>query len=189
MSVHQEEYETIDRIIAGEEASYKILVEKYQSFAFSLALRILNNKEEAEEATMDAFIKAYHSLKNFNRESKFSTWLYRIVFNTSLTYKKKQRINQSIDDTYLGETLESEHSNDLHEKDQRYFINEALERLIPMDATIITLFYLKEHSLEEIGVIVGMNPNSVKVRLFRARKRMADELSRNLAGEAITLMK
>lgn len=189
MGVQQEEYELIDRILEGDEASYKILVDKYKKYAFSLSLRILNNREDAEEASMDAFVKAFHSLKGFNRNSKFSTWLYRIVFNTSLTYKKKQKLNQSIDDTYLGETLESEETDELQEKDQRKFIMQALKELLPMDATILSLFYLKENTLEEIGEVVGMNPNSVKVKLFRARKRLADELTKNLSHEAIALIK
>jgi RNA polymerase sigma-70 factor (ECF subfamily) len=66
---------------------------------------------------------------------------------------------------------------------------QALKELLPMDATILSLFYLKENTLEEIGEVVGMNPNSVKVKLFRARKRLADELTKNLSHEAIALIK
>jgi len=189
VDVQHEEYELIDRILAGEEALYKVLVDKYKSYAFSLSLRILNNREEAEEASMDSFVKAFHSLKNFNKGSKFSTWLYRIVFNTSLTYKKKQKFDYSIDDTFLGETLESNEVDPLQTEDRRKFILKAMKNLLPIDATILALFYLKENSLEEIGQVTGLNPNAVKVKLFRARKRMADELYKNLAHEAESLLR
>lgn len=188
MDVQQEENSLIDRILAGEEALYKVLVDKYKSYAFSLSLRILNNREEAEEAAMDSFVKAYHSLKNFKRGAKFSTWLYRIVFNTSLTYKKKLKYDQSIDDTFLGETLESDEAEPIREEERRKFILDAMKQLLPMDAAILALFYLKENSLEEIGEILGINPNSVKVKLFRARKRMADELDKRLAHETASLL-
>ena len=87
----QEENKLIDRILAGKQEPYARLVENYQRFAFTIALKILNNRPEAEEATQDAFIKAFHYLKNFNRKARFSTWLYRIVFNTAVSYKRKNR--------------------------------------------------------------------------------------------------
>lgn len=188
MDVQHEEYAIIDRILAGEEALYKVLVDKYKSYAFSLSLRILNNREEAEEAAMDSFVKAFHSLKNFKKGAKFSTWLYRIVFNTSLTYKKKMKYDQSIDDTYLGETLENTEAEPFRNEERKKFILVALRRLLPMDAAILALFYLKENTLEEIGEILRLNPNAVKVKLFRARKRLADELSNKLAHETASLL-
>ncbi|MBI3482593.1 MAG: sigma-70 family RNA polymerase sigma factor, partial [Bacteroidetes bacterium] len=87
----QEEYSLIDQILAGEEALYATLVDKYKSFAFTIALKVVNNRAEAEEIAQDGFIKAFHYLKKFNREAKFSTWLYRIVFNTAISYKRKSK--------------------------------------------------------------------------------------------------
>src|SRR5688572_19332613 len=81
----------LDKILAGEQPAYAELVNKYKSYACTIALRILQNKADAEEAAQDAFIKAYQHLAGFNRESKFSTWLYRIVFNTAISYKRKNR--------------------------------------------------------------------------------------------------
>src|SRR5690349_1965238 len=88
----------IDRILAGEQQLYATLVERHKRFAFTIALRILENRPEAEEAAQDAFIKAFHHLAGFNRQAKFSTWLYRIAFNTAVSYKRKRRHKfQSID--------------------------------------------------------------------------------------------
>jgi RNA polymerase sigma factor (sigma-70 family) len=85
------EYVLIDRILAGEQQLYAELVNRYKSYAFTIALKILEIRPEAEEAAQDAFIKAYHSLASFNREAKFSTWLYRIAFNTAISYKRKRK--------------------------------------------------------------------------------------------------
>jgi RNA polymerase sigma factor (sigma-70 family) len=82
----QEENDLIDQILAGKEEPYGRLVDQYKSYAFTIALKILNNRPDAEEAAQDAFIKAFHYLKSFNRKARFSTWLYRIVFNTAVSY-------------------------------------------------------------------------------------------------------
>ena len=79
MITSEEEYLLIDRILAGDRNLYATLVDKYKSYAYTIAMKVLENRPEAEEAAQDAFIKAFHYLKGFNRQAKFSTWLYRIV--------------------------------------------------------------------------------------------------------------
>jgi len=129
-------------------------------------------------------------LKRFNREAKFSTWLYRIAFNTAITYKRKQKKQFSnIEDTKVDETIGDEIKDNVNTSDQQKFINKALQKLLPADVTVITLFYFKEFSLEEISNVTGMKINAIKVKLFRARKRLADELSRILAHETQTLLR
>ena len=83
---------TIERIIKGEAAAFRELVERHKDYAFTVSLRILNNREEAEEAAQDAFVRAYNALATFNREAKFSTWLYRIVVNCALTVQQKRKM-------------------------------------------------------------------------------------------------
>ena len=75
----------IDRILEGDENQYKVLIDKYKNYAFTLALNVLNNREDAEEVAQDSFVKAFKNLKKFNRQAKFSTWFYRIVTNTAIT--------------------------------------------------------------------------------------------------------
>lgn len=176
----------LDRIINGEADLYNQIIEKYKSYAFTLALNILNNREDAEEAAQDSFIKAYQHLKNFNRQSKFSTWLYRIVFNTSVSYKRKQKAKKETLETVKYTYYES-YSSEVEIKDQQKFIHQALQKLLELDRTVITLFYLKEFSLEEIAEIINLNVNTVKVRLHRARKRLADEMKTILKEEALNL--
>ncbi|MEM9300430.1 MAG: sigma-70 family RNA polymerase sigma factor, partial [Bacteroidota bacterium] len=91
----------IDRILDGDESQYKILIDKYKVYAFTLAMNVLGNREDAEEVAQDSFIKAFKNLKKFNREAKFSTWFYRIVTNTAITRTRKSRIvGEDIDAAY-----------------------------------------------------------------------------------------
>jgi len=176
----------LDKILAGEQPAYAELVNKYKSYACTIALRILQNKADAEEAAQDAFIKAYQHLAGFNRESKFSTWLYRIVFNTAISYKRKNRHQfQSIENTVIEYQQEGEGM--LEKTDKRKYLNAAMSRLNEADRTALTLFYLEEFSLEEIAAITGMQANTAKVRIHRARQRLADELTNILNKEALTL--
>lgn len=176
----------LDRILAGEQHLYAELVNRYKSYAFTIALKILENKPEAEEAAQDAFIKAFHNLGSFNRESKFSTWLYRIAFNTAVSYKRKRKGSyQSIENVIVEYGQEGEGM--LERNDKKKFIAQAMSKLNEADNLAITLFYLQEFSLEEIADITGMQANTVKVRVHRARQRLADELKLILQKEALTL--
>jgi RNA polymerase sigma-70 factor (ECF subfamily) len=182
----EQEFAIIDKVLAGNPSAYADLVNRYKNYAFTLALKVLSNRPEAEEAAQDAFVKAYHHLKNFNRESKFSTWLYRIVFNTAVSYKRKRKgTYQDIEKTEVG--LNPVAESNLEKNDKKKFIHAAMSTLNEADRFTLTLFYLQEHSLEEIAEITGMQANTVKVRIHRARQRLADELTRILNTEALTL--
>lgn len=180
------EFLLIDRILAGETELYEELVNRYKRYVFTIALKILSVRPEAEEAAQDSFIRAFHGLKSFNRQSKFSTWLYRIAFNTAVSYKRKNRQHfQDIGDHIIQHDHEGEGS--LERSDKVKFLHQALSKLNEADRTAITLFYLKEFSLEEIAEITGAQANTVKVRIHRARIKIAGELRNILSEEALTL--
>lgn len=181
------DFQIIDRILAGEQNLYATLVDRYKGYTFTIALKILQNRNEAEEAAQDAFIKAYHHLSGFNRQSKFSTWLYRIAFNTAISYKRKHRHTtfQSIETAYNEYPQESESM--LEKSDKQKYLTLAMAKLTDADRTALTLFYLQEFSLEEISEILNMPANTIKVRIHRARQRIADELKIILQKEALTL--
>ena len=186
MITTQEEYSLIDRILAGEEALYATLVNKYKSYAFTIALKIVGNRAEAEEVAQDGFIKAFNYLSKFNRDAKFSTWLYRIVFNTAISYKRKNRVQfDSIENSVVEYADRADH--DLLKDDKRVFLARAMEQLSEADRTAVQLFYIKEFSLEETAEMMGQNINTLKVRVHRARQRLADELKKILKEEALTL--
>jgi RNA polymerase sigma factor (sigma-70 family) len=180
------EHSRIERILAGEHHLYAEMVDKHKSYAYTVAQKILQNRPDAEEAAQDAFIKAFHHLADFNRQAKFSTWLYRIVFNTAISYKRKHRQKlQSIENTIVEYREESNAM--LERKDRKKYIDLAMERLNAADKTALTLFYMEEFSLDEIAEITGMQANTAKVRIHRARQRLADELKNLLQKEALTL--
>lgn len=181
--------EIIRKILAGETREYRALVEKYKQFVFAITVKILNNEEEAEEAAQDAFIKGFQALRDFSGKSKFTTWLYRIAFNTAISYKRKHRIEVSgLEDVTYKSGSGYDTSRGLNREDQIRFIEIGLKRLPKIDAVILTLFYLKELTLEEISKITDLKTNAIKVKLFRARKKLADELKGELSTEAVSLI-
>lgn len=182
----QEENLLIDRILAGEERCYAELVDSYKSYAFTIAYKIVNNRGEAEEVAQDAFIKAFNYLKSFNRQARFSTWLYRIVFNTAISYKRKNRlVTEAIDNKHVENPERADAG--IERDDKQVFVNQALRKLNEADQLAIQLFYIKEFSLEEVADMMGQNVNTIKVRIHRARQRLADELKLMLKKEALTL--
>jgi len=185
--------ELIDQVLAGNQAAYADLVKRHQRFVFTLAMRFAKGREDAEEIAQDCFIKAYRSLGSFQRQSKFSTWLYSIVYTTAMTFLRKKRVDtDSIDDEDTYIQVENQSSaydvNDAENKSRSFYLNQAIEQLLPDDATIITMFYKGEQSLEEIGQAMGMEANTIKVKLFRARQRLKEKLERNLKHEVKELI-
>lgn len=179
------EFLTIDRILAGETGLYAGLVDRYKRYVYTIAMKVLQSRPDAEEAAQDTFIKAFHALASFNKQSKFSTWLYRIAFNTAISNRRKRRNFQSIEQASSVAANESEGL--LEKKDKKAYVQMAMARLNEADRTALTLFYLEEFSLEEIAEITGTQANTMKVRIHRARMRMAEELKNILNEEALTL--
>lgn len=186
MITSEEEYLLIDRILAGDRNLYATLVDKYKSYAYTLAMKVLENRPDAEEAAQDAFIKAFHYLKGFNKQAKFSTWLYRIVFNTAISYKRKRKpAFQSIENSIVEYSERADQKTE--QDDKQVFLMKAMDKLNEADRLAIQLFYIKEFSMEEVADMMGQNINTIKVRIHRARLRLADELKGILKQEALTL--
>lgn len=185
----EQDLKLIDRIISGDQKACRMLIERHKSYAFTIAQRILDHQEEAEEAAQDAFIKALRSLSKFNREAKFSTWLYRIVFNTAVSYKRKRKvIKENIDDHQFSSMEAAGSLSSLHEEERQFYLQLAMNKLMPDDVTMLTLFYLKEFSLEEMEQVTGIAANTAKVKVHRARKRLAVELQKILKNEVRALL-
>lgn len=186
MTAPEEENRLLDRILAGEEHLYQQLVERYKRYVFTLVLKVVNNRDDAEEAAQDAFVKAFQYLKGFNRQARFSTWLYRIAFNTAVSYKRKQRAGvQSVEGLRVAD--EAGASDTVEAREKATFVHRALGQLNEADRLALQLFYLKEFTLEEVAGILSQNVNTVKVRIHRARLRLGEELKKILNEEALTL--
>jgi RNA polymerase sigma factor (sigma-70 family) len=179
----------IERILSGDKSGYKDLANRHKDYAFTVAYKIAGTREDAEEIAQDAFIQAFQALPTFNQEAKFTTWFYRIVFNTALMFKRKNRIQtDDIETSHTAQFAPADTDNDLKISEQRQYIQQALNHLSHDDVTVITLFYLKEQSLEEIAQIVGASAETIKVKLCRARKRLAEEMKKILGNEVKTLI-
>ena len=183
----------INEILAGNTAQYAILVKRHQRFVFTLAMRFAKNREDAEEVAQDCFIKAYKALGTFKQTSKFSTWLYTITYTTAMTFLRKKRLaTQSINDDENVLQIANSDSGfdaDSYDKTANYvYLNEAIDMLLPDDAAIITLFYKGEQSLEEIGLTLNIAPNTIKVKLHRARQRLKEKLQYLLKDEVKELI-
>jgi RNA polymerase sigma-70 factor (ECF subfamily) len=183
----------ITAVLAGQTADYAILVKRHQRFVFTLAMRFAKNREDAEEIAQDCFVKAYKALGTFKQTSKFTTWLYTIVYTTAMTFLRKKRLDTTSinDDEHVLQIANSgtDFDANLVERKSTYaYLNQAIDMLLPDDAAIITLFYKGEQSLEEIGATLNMEPNTIKVKLHRARLRLKDKLQFLLKDEVKELI-
>lgn len=179
----------ITKIIEGDTKAFAVLVDRYKDLVFTLALRMLKNREEAEEVAQDTFIKVFKSINKFKGDSKFSTWIYKITYNSCLDVLKKYKQKYKLDpiDEYTERQLITfENAFDaLADKEQRQAIETCLQRLPEEEGFLLTLYYFEEQSIEEIAKIVGLTANNVKVKLFRTRKKLASLLRERLEPEII----
>ena len=188
MSQNTDQY-YIDKVISGDTQAFSVLVDRYKHMVFTLAMKILKNREEAEEVSQDAFVKAYTALPTFKGASKFSTWLYKIAYYRSLDYLKRQGRSLNVGAVDVNTVFNLATTEDLLESldlnERKVIIKNAIAELPENDSLLITLHYLEEQSLKEISDLMGISVNNVKVRLFRSRKRLAVILQNKLEPETL----
>lgn len=185
-----DEHIIINQIIEGDSKAFALLVNRYKDLVFTLTIRMLKNREEAEEVSQDTFIKVYKSLSKFKGDSKFSTWIYKVAYNTCLDRIKrnKRHMNEVAIDEFTEHQVKTiDNALDTLERDeQQQTIQDCLQLLPSEDSFLLTLFYFEDLSLEEISKIVGIEANTVKVKLFRSRKKLASILKQRLEPEIIS---
>jgi len=177
----------IDKVLQGDANAFAYLVNKYKSLAFTVALKIVRNREDAEEIAQDSFVKAYTQLHTFKGESKFSTWLYTIVYRNSISKIRKKKIETVDVDDYIIENHKTDFDfpqiEAIKNEEQKRYVAQAINNLSENDALLITLYHLNECSVEEIEEITGLTKTNIKVKLFRIRKKLYNELSLLLKDE------
>ena len=174
--------EIIDSVKLGNQSDYSIIVDRYKDKAFSLLKKMLKNEQDAEETLQDCFLKAYNSLSGFKGEAKFSTWFYRIVYNTALTKlsSKKRKTENEMSSVHEHFDLKSDYDYNVSErKDMSELINELVNKLPEKHSAIINLFYLDEMSCEEISKVLNISLSNVKVMLHRSRNALKDIIIKN----------
>ena len=176
----------IERVLEGDRRAYAELVDRHKNKAMILALRMLKNQQEAEEALQDAFVRAFRALPGFQSKSSFATWLYRIVFNvcsTALNKRGKEffvSIDEKEDDGLDSEIPSGDDEPDIQAegKELNEIVSSEIEQMEGEYSSILTLFYLQEMSYEEIVSVTGFPLGTVKNRLFRARTLLRKAVAR-----------
>ncbi|HEY0667636.1 MAG TPA: sigma-70 family RNA polymerase sigma factor [Sphingobacteriaceae bacterium] len=163
----------VGKVLKGDPTAFGYFLTQYKNMAYTIAISILKDEFVAEEVVQDAFMKAFRNLDNFQRQSKFSTWFYRIVTNESLMRLKilKKDI-LDFNPVYEEDIWDEGIDIDIMAEDRHYLVNEALNQLPPKESLVLRLFYLEEERIKAICEITGWSEANVKVLLHRARKNM-----------------
>lgn len=182
-NMEQQEDIYIKRIQNGETELFSHVVANYSQSVFLLILRIVHNREDAEELTQDVFLKTYRTLNHFKGDSLFSTWLYRIAYNTAIsaTRKKKQEflyIEEQTIENVPDEEINNVFGNTLDEE-RLQALRGVINQLTPDERGIITLFYTEQKTVEDIASVTDLTTVNVKVKLHRIRKKLYVMLKRN----------
>jgi RNA polymerase sigma-70 factor (ECF subfamily) len=171
-----DEISYIKRILEGETNLFSVFLERYSRSIHSLISRIIPSNEEAEELTQDTFLKAFRKLDTFKGECSFSTWLFRIAYNTAISATRKRKIvfpviDESVLENVSDETIDIAFEEDGNERKLQQ-LEKAITRLNVEDKTLITLYYSEDKSVSEIAELMELTPDNVKVKLFRVRKKL-----------------
>lgn len=179
----------IEKILKGDVNAFSFLVDNYKNMVFSLAFKMTKSREEAEEVSQDTFIKAYKNLSKFKGDSKFSTWLYRIAYHTSLDAIKKNKNTPNtydINEVTFNQIKAVEHILEGIERKERAELMEVcLQKMADEERSIIWMFYYDELSLKEIIEVTGLQEANIKVKLHRARKKLLTIVKENIEPEII----
>lgn len=170
--------ELIEQVLEGKTDAFSLIIDHHKNRVFNLAMRICGNREDAEEIAQDSFLKAYNGLGSFRMKSSFSTWLYRIVYNTAVSFlrtRKKGILSLEEFPAEMKDFAGSSSGDDEAEKDYRSsLVNFALQKISEDERVLISLYYYEELETDEIASITGISRSNVKVKLFRARQKMLE---------------
>ncbi|KAF0153005.1 MAG: RNA polymerase sigma-70 factor ECF subfamily [Ignavibacteria bacterium] len=185
---HLSDIEIIDSVKRGNVSDYSLIVNRYKDRAFSFLRRLLKNEMDAEEALQDSFLKAYNGLNDFRSDAQFSTWFYRITYNTGLTIlsSKKRQVEQemfSIDEDFELGSYDNEIYSTTENVSQ--YVLKMVDKLPVRNALVIILFYIDGLSMSEISQVMGVSLTNVKVLLHRSRNALKNLLLKHNYQEEV----
>ncbi|HVB55573.1 MAG TPA: sigma-70 family RNA polymerase sigma factor [Candidatus Acidoferrales bacterium] len=187
--MQEDDFLLVERVLAGDRRAFESLVRKHERRVFRVALAVLGNVEDAEEAMQDAFIKAYRHLDQFRGESKFTTWLTRIAVNEALQKRQARKETVSLDEApdveskSLPGRFEPWTSNPeklYGKKEMRQLVERAIQALPPIYRETLVLRDIEEMSAEEAAEALGLKVPALKSRLLRARLMLREALATSL---------
>lgn len=166
----------IKKVLEGDTAAFSGILQRYSNRIFAVIVRIVGCREDAEELTQDVFMKVFSSLKQYKGNSEFSTWIYRIAYNTAMSYTRKQRKEISYINESLYENISEEEVDALFNRTDNSEKIEQLEqsvaRLTGEEKALLSLFYTDMRPINEIAEITGLTETNVKTKLHRIRKKL-----------------
>jgi RNA polymerase sigma-70 factor (ECF subfamily) len=191
-----EEAALVRRVQAQDEMAFREVVERYQAKVFSIIYGILRNRNDAEDIAQQVFAKIYFSIKNFDFRSSLLTWIYKITVNECYDYLRKKRVRKlvyesdfSVEDSQRMETSDPA-TDQAAPVDKRLaqhdLIIKLLSKISEEDRNLILLKEVEGHSVEELAGMTGMNENTIKVKLFRARQKLVKAAQRLEKGPLST---
>jgi RNA polymerase sigma-70 factor (ECF subfamily) len=165
----------VSRVVAGEKEFFRHLVERHQRAVYGMGLSFFRNAEDASDFAQEVFLKVFRSLRNFEGRSRFSTWLYKIAYNTAVNGVRRQKEYQSLAEE---EALRDEDTPErkLLRAAARDAVLEALSDLPARYRICVDLFFFYDRSYQEIEVITGYPVNTIKSHVFRAKKLLREKL-------------
>lgn len=188
-----EDKQLVESILSGNQQAYRMFIKKYVRLVNHVVFKMIANEADREDVCQDVFIKAYQNLKNFKFESKISTWIARIAYNTSINYLEKKQIplyedirpeSDKLDDRPGEETAPDDFTVD---RNLAYKLCQEIDELPVNYGLILSLYHLQEMTYLEIAKILSMPEGTVKSYLFRARKMLRDRLVSNFCLEDLCL--
>ena len=185
MDVRGETYH-INRVREGDREAFSWVVDHYKDMVYTICLRMLTVEADASDAAQEIFVKVYRSISSFQEKSKFSTWIYRIAYNHCISViRKKVKVIDLVEELPDDNVNEGDVSglDVLSGEERRTYLQMAIEALPETDATVVTLFYYDELSLEEIADVTGLTSSNIRIKLHRSRKKMYRVLSEQLKSE------
>jgi len=168
----------VSQIVSGQKDLFRLLVRRYERTIFGMGISFFRNREDASDFTQDVFLKVYRSLSRFEGRSRFSTWLYKIAYNTAVNEvnRKKEYKSLAEEDSNLLVSTNETPERILIRKASKQAILEALEGLPERYRLCVDMFFFYEQSYQEIEVITGIPVNTIKSHVFRAKKLLRDKL-------------
>lgn len=176
----------INQVKAGNVRYFAYLVDKYKGMIMTVIYKIIENREDAEDITQEVFIKVFKSLEQYKEESEFSTWLYRIAYNTTLSELRKRKISfTSMYDNWnvVNDSFDDYAEEEFSKEERLIALDKAIIKLAPDESFLVSLYYLDKQSIENISEISGISVSNVKVKLYRIRKKLAVEINKILQYE------
>ena len=171
----------VEKVLSGNTSAFAYFVTTYQGMAINIAYRICENMQDAEDVVQESFVKAYKNLHTFRLESKFSTWFYRIVFNSAVTFTKTKMwvIDDEVETVGVDLSSDLDTRNQLDMNETSEIVSYVLSKMPKAYGLMLSLFYLEDNSIKEIAEITGLNNSNVKVMLHRAREMFKELMAKS----------